>query len=159
MSFLTNLVGLDSIIQNIFEIVKRFVPDKSTQDQLQHEIELYKLTSDFQNAQSQIEVNKAEAEHDNIFVAGWRPFIGWVCGIAFIYHVILVPVILFIGNMFGHSIPVPVFDHDLLNNVLFGMLGLGGFRTAEKIYKQHAANQIVKTKIQYGKGSPNYQGK
>jgi hypothetical protein len=106
-------------------------------DKLAYEIQVYQVTSDFQNAMAQIEVNTEEAKHENLFVAGWRPFIGWVCGIAFSYHVIFIPLLQFIFGIFGMELPLPKFDHDLLSNVLYGMLGLGGFRTAERIHKTY----------------------
>src|SRR5574338_1031942 len=94
------ILGLTPIINTILDIIKRVVPDKSTQDQLAQEIALYQLSSDFQNAMAQIEVNREEAANESIFVSGWRPFIGWVCGIAFVYHVLLVPFIGFVASMF-----------------------------------------------------------
>lgn len=130
------MFAVDTIISGILGIVNKFIPDKSRAAEIQAQIEMYKLTSDFQNAMKQIEVNQKEAEHESIFVAGWRPFIGWVCGFAFTYHVLVVPLIVFISTMTSHPIPLPEFDVMLLMNVLFGMLGLGGFRTYEKVQAQ-----------------------
>jgi len=82
---------------------------------------------------SQVEVNKAEASHRSIFVAGWRPFIGWTCGVALAYHFILAPLIIFGVAWYGAEIPeIPAFDMDSLMTVLLGMLGLGGMRSFEK---------------------------
>ena len=76
---------------------------------------------------AQIQVNQNEAKHSSVFVAGWRPFVGWVCGFALLYHFIAQPVIvLFTG------IETPTFDMGTLTTVLMGMLGLGGLRTFEK---------------------------
>lgn len=130
------MFAVDTIISGILGIVNKFIPDKSRAAEIQAQIEMYKLTSDFQNAMKQIEVNQAEAGHDSVFVAGWRPFIGWVCGFAFTYHVLVVPAIVFISTMTKHPVPLPEFDVMLLMNVLFGMLGLGGFRTYEKVQSQ-----------------------
>lgn len=80
----------------------------------------------------QVELNKIEASHRSIFVAGWRPFIGWVCGFSFAYHFIVQPLLLFIAAAFGSEISTPVFDMDSLFTVLMGMLGLGGLRSLEK---------------------------
>ena len=74
------------------------------------------------------ELNKAEAQHRSIFVAGWRPFIGWVCGVAFATHYIIIPVIATYTDF-----AVPEFDTNSLFTVLMGMLGLGGLRTYEKM--------------------------
>ena len=74
------------------------------------------------------ELNKAEAQHRSIFVAGWRPFIGWICGVAFATHYIIIPVIATYTDY-----PIPDFDTNSLFTVLMGMLGLGGMRTYEKM--------------------------
>jgi hypothetical protein len=86
-----------------------------------------------QLALAQVEVNKAEAASGSLFKGGWRPFVGWICGIALLYHFILSPLILFTVALFGAEIPpIPEFDMGSLMTVLMGMLGLGGLRTYEK---------------------------
>ncbi len=75
----------------------------------------------------QLEINKIEAQHKSIFVSGWRPFIGWVCGLSLLYNVILTP----IGTAAGYE--MPLVDPSLLYPVLLGMLGLGAMRTTEKM--------------------------
>ena len=77
----------------------------------------------------QNEVNKIEAQHRSIFVAGWRPFIGWVCGVALLYNFILRDIIAWV---FPEQIP-PALQMDHLITILLGMLGLGGLRTYEKL--------------------------
>jgi hypothetical protein len=87
-------------------------------------------------AKGQLEINKAEAQSRNIFVAGWRPFIGWGCGVAMVWHFVLAPFIIFFASIFGATIPpLPEFDMGSLMTVLMGMLGLGGLRTFEKYKK------------------------
>ena len=77
----------------------------------------------------QAEINKIEAQHRTIFVAGWRPFIGWVCGVALAYNFILRDLLVwFIGP---EQVP-PALQMEHLMTVLVGMLGLGGMRTFEK---------------------------
>ena len=86
-----------------------------------------------QLALAQIEVNAAEAASGSLFKGGWRPCIGWICGIAFGYHFVLQPVIIFIVALVGIEIPeLPEFDMSTLLTVLGGMLGIGGLRTYEK---------------------------
>ncbi len=80
----------------------------------------------------QADINKQEAAHASIFVAGWRPFIGWVCGTAFAYHYILQPFLVFTLTAAGHPVNLPTFDMGALITVLGGMLGLAGMRTFEK---------------------------
>ena len=72
--------------------------------------------------------NEAEAMHRSVFVAGWRPFIGWVCGLAFAFHYIALPLILTYSD-----VEPPQFDTNSLFTVLMGMLGLGGLRSYEKM--------------------------
>lgn len=80
-------------------------------------------------AEVQGSVNAIEAQHRSLFVAGWRPFIGWVCGIALAYHYIIRDNIMFI---WPHLSELPPIDPSQLNTILMGMLGLGGLRTYEK---------------------------
>lgn len=76
----------------------------------------------------QAEINKVEAQNRNLFVSGWRPFIGWICGLAFGFHYIVMPLLL------AYTDIKPVeFDTNSLFTVLMGMLGLGGLRTYEKL--------------------------
>src|SRR3546814_15120057 len=71
---------------------------------------------------AQSEVNKVEAAHPSIFVAGWRPFIGWGCGCAFIYSAILAPLF-----------KLQPADIAFVQTVLMGMLGIAGMRSYEKV--------------------------
>jgi hypothetical protein len=78
----------------------------------------------------QSEINKVEAQHRTIFVAGWRPFIGWVCGVALAYNFVLRDLLIwFLGQ---EQVP-PALQMEHLMTVLVGMLGLGGMRTFEKL--------------------------
>lgn len=76
----------------------------------------------------QAEINKVEAQNRSMFVSGWRPFIGWICGFAFGFHYIVMPLLL------AYTDIKPIeFDTNSLFTVLMGMLGLGGLRTYEKL--------------------------
>jgi hypothetical protein len=77
----------------------------------------------------QSEINKMEAQHRSVFVAGWRPFIGWICGLALAYNFIIRDVIAWVSP----DIMPPAIQMDQLITILLGMLGLGGLRTFEKI--------------------------
>jgi hypothetical protein len=77
----------------------------------------------------QSEINKVEAQHRTIFVAGWRPFIGWVCGVALAYNFVLRDLLIWIVG--PEQVP-PALQMEHLMTVLIGMLGLGGMRTFEK---------------------------
>lgn len=92
------------------------------------------LAKDLHSAnQSQIELNKVEATHKSIFVAGWRPFIGWVCGAALAYQFILRDFISYIIRVCGSTVELPPeINISQLISILLAMLGMAGYRTFEK---------------------------
>lgn len=102
-------------------------------EQLKQTGELAELTAETDLAKGQQAINLAEASNDNVFISGWRPFIGWVCGVAFAYHFVLQPFMAFAFASFGYSFALPAFDMGALNTVLMGMLGLGGLRSFDKM--------------------------
>ena len=120
---------IDKLIGPITGIVNKFVVDKDLKMKLQHELETALHSANL----AQLEVNKAEAAHKNTFVAGWRPFVGWVCGVALAYHFILAPLLQFGFALAGMDQELPEFEFSQLSTVLMGMLGLGGLRTFEKM--------------------------
>ena len=83
---------------------------------------------------AQIEVNKIEASHRSIFVAGWRPFIGWVCGVGLAYAFIAAPFLEWITlNFFPSVSALPIIPTEALLTLVVSLLGLGGMRTVEKM--------------------------
>ena len=122
-----------SLIGPVTGLISEFIEDKDKANELAHKIDTMAEENAHELAKAQVEVNKAEAGHRSIFVAGWRPFIGWVCGIALAWHFVGVPVVNFVVAYLGLAVPaLPSFDMDSLMTVLLGMLGLGGLRTYEK---------------------------
>jgi hypothetical protein len=113
---------IGNIISKVADNVDRFTLDKQEKAELITEIN-----------KAQLEVNKVEAGHTSMFVAGWRPFTGWVCSFALLYHFILQPLLTFVLYTFGNEIVLPTFDMGTLTTVLLGMLGLGGMRSFEKV--------------------------
>ena len=98
--------------------------------------ELAQLTAETELAKAQTQINQVEAASQDRFVSRWRPFIGWVCGVAFAYHFVAQPLLAFLLAAGGHKVELPVFDMDALSTVLLGMLGLGSMRTIEKIKRK-----------------------
>jgi hypothetical protein len=82
---------------------------------------------------AQAEINKQEASNRSVFVAGWRPFIGWICGFGAMYDFILRPIANGLLPLLKISTSMPGPDTAALMSLLFGMLGLGGLRTFEKL--------------------------
>ena len=127
MSLIASLIG------PVSSLLDKVIPDADVKAKLAHEIATMSDQHAQQLALAQVEVNKEEAASGSLFKGGWRPFVGWICGIALLYHFILSPLILFTVALFGAEIPpIPEFDMGSLMTVLMGMLGLGGLRTYEK---------------------------
>lgn len=124
---------LSALIGPVTGLLDKFIEDKDQKNALAHEIATLATKQAHESAMAQVATNKEEAKHRSTFVAGWRPFIGWTCGVALAYHFVLHPIILFVVAVAGVDIPeLPAFDMDSLMTVLLGMLGLGGLRTFEK---------------------------
>lgn len=122
------------------ELIKKFLPDPQAQADAQLRLaamvqngELAELAARTELARGQLAINANEAGHASLWVAGWRPFIGWTCGGALFSQYILRPWVQWAAVVMGHPIPdLPGIDGELWQ-LLGGMLGLGALRTVEKI--------------------------
>lgn len=121
-----------ALIGPVASILDKFVEDKDQKNKLAHEIATLAEKQAHEANMAQVDVNKTEAAHRSIWVAGWRPACGWICAAALGWHFILQPIVLFAAAIFNITLPVPAFDMGSLMTVLMGMLGLGGLRTFEK---------------------------
>ena len=127
---------IQALIGPATKLLGKFIEDKDTKNKLAHEIATMAEKHAQELAKGQLEINKMEAQHRSIFVAGWRPFLGWGLSFAMIWHFVLVPMITFGFAYAGAEVPeLPAFDMESLMTVLMGMLGLGGLRTFEKYKK------------------------
>jgi hypothetical protein len=125
---------IEALIGPVSSLLDKFIEDKDQKAQLAHDLATMAGRHAQELAKGQLEINKAEAQHRNIFVAGWRPFIGWTCGVALAWHFVISPFVIFGASMAGFELPeLPEFDMGSLMTVLMGMLGLGGLRTFEKV--------------------------
>lgn len=79
------------------------------------------------------EIGKIEASHRSLFVAGWRPFIGWTCGAALAYTYILRDALVYFVLSPAQSEALPALNVSELSTLLYALLGLGGLRTFEKL--------------------------
>ena len=124
---------IQSLIAPVTGLLDKFIEDKDQKAALAHEIATMSQKPAQELSLAQIEVNKAEAQSGSLFKGGWRPAVGWVCAIAFLYHFLLKDIIMFVCAFAGVDIPdLPEFDMSTLLTVLGGMLGIGGLRTYEK---------------------------
>jgi hypothetical protein len=127
---------VSAILPTVTDVVGRFLPeDKEARAKAEREIEQQLATHLAQIDLAQMDINKEEAKSRNVFIAGWRPFIGWTCGIALAWTYVGVPVLQFILAQTGHLIDLPALDMSQMMPILMGMLGLGGLRTFEKFKK------------------------
>jgi len=127
LSVLTSLVG------PVTGLLDKFIEDKDQKAALAHEIATMGEKHSQEALLAQLEINKAEAASGSLFKGGWRPFVGWTCGIAFAYHFVFQPLLIFIFAYIGLETPdLPEFDVGTLLPVLGGMLGIGGLRSYEK---------------------------
>lgn len=129
----------DAIAGVIGKVIDRAWPDPTSRAQaaqalaeLQQAGEFKLIDAELQARQMQADVNKQEAASSDPFTSRWRPCVGYVCAAGLAYASILEPVIRVLAPMLGHSGPLPAVDTTLTMQLLFGLLGLGGFRTYEK---------------------------
>ena len=124
------------LIAPVFEVAKslieRWFPDPAQKAQAEAAFLAMTQEQEFKKIIAQLEVNAKEAASPHMFVAGWRPFVGWCSGLGFLYATIGQPILAWLALMNG-TVEPPVIDSDLLLTVLGGMLGLGTLRTFEKV--------------------------
>ena len=101
-------------------------------EQLKQNGDLAKMQAEVNLMLGQIEINKTEAQHPSVFVAGWRPAVGWVGALAFAYSTILEPFMRFVATLCGYGGEFPKLDDNLTMQILFGLLGIGALRSFEK---------------------------
>jgi hypothetical protein len=127
---------IDNLIEPVAGILERVIPDKSQAAKLAHEIATMSDKMAHEQVLAQLEVNKAEAASGSLFKGGWRPAIGWICGLALFWSFILQPFLVFFLLVFGVDLPpLPEVGTADLMPILLGMLGLGGLRSYEKVQK------------------------
>jgi len=123
---MADITGIGSIADFASTVVNKIWPDKSEQEKQQ-------IAAAVMVVQGQIDINKEEAKSPSVFVSGWRPFIGWVCGMACAWNWIGLKIALFIAAYSGVVLNMAPADIGEMMPVLLGMLGLGGLRTIEKV--------------------------
>jgi hypothetical protein len=129
------MLGLISaIMPSVMEVAGRFLPeDREKRAAAEREIQAKLTDSLAQVDLAQLGINKVEAAHRSVFVAGWRPFLGWSMGVAMTWTYVVMPIAQFILAQTGHLVDLPALNTGELMPVLMGMLGLGGLRSWEKV--------------------------
>jgi Holin of 3TMs, for gene-transfer release len=126
---------IGDVINSVKDLISEVVVDKDKRAELN--LELRKIEDQAQarlDAQilAQTEVNKVEAASSSLFVAGWRPAIGWVGAVALAYSFVVGPMLMWLATLFGYKGAMPVFQLQELMTLVMALLGIGGMRTYEK---------------------------
>jgi hypothetical protein len=131
---------LTAVLEIGGKVLDKIFPDPIERDKaklelfkLQQSGELAQLAADTDLAKGQIAINIEEAKSSSLFVSGARPFILWGCGFAMLYAALFEPIMRFIAVvMYHYAGTFPIIDTALTTQVLFGLLGLAGFRSLDK---------------------------
>ena len=116
---------LQALIGPVTGLLDKIIEDKDQKNALAHELATMADVHAQELAKGQLAVNAVEAAHKSLFVAGWRPFVGWICGVGLLYNVL-------ISQILAIWFEVPTVDPSLLTPILMGMLGMGAMRSYEK---------------------------
>jgi hypothetical protein len=114
-------------------LIDRLIPDKAEAEKARNQLEAQLVTAANEAAMAQVEVNKIEASHPSVFVAGWRPSIGWVCAAGLAWAFVLAPITSWALVVLGIRAELPAIHTDYLLELVLAMLGIGGLRTFEKL--------------------------
>ena len=115
------------------KVLDRVLPDPAQQAAAKLELMKLQQNGELTQIAGQMEINKVEAASSSIFVSGWRPSIGWICGAGFAVQFVIGPLAEWGSSLAGHPVKFPTMDTGTMMPLLLGMLGLGGLRTAEKL--------------------------
>lgn len=114
------------------KLIDKIFPDPQKKADALLKLEELRQNGDLAAIAGQTEINKIEAANPNLFVSGWRPFVGWTCGSGLAIQFVVGPLVGWASRLAGHPTDLPVLDLSLLITLLAGMLGLSGLRTYEK---------------------------
>ena len=123
---------LQALIGPVSSLLEKFIPDKDLRSKLSHEIATMAEKNAHEQIKAQLEINKTEAQHNSLFVSGWRPAVGWTCCLGMAANFLIIPMPNFALALALSNISIPLIDLETMLPVLLGMLGLGGMRSYEK---------------------------
>ena len=127
---------LKEVLAPVTDVISEVVVDKDKKNELNYKIQELIDRADqryHDELLGQIEINKEEAKHASVFVAGWRPFIGWVSGASLAYTFVLSPFIEFFARLLGYTGVMPLPDTSSLMTLITAMLGVGAMRSFDKL--------------------------
>lgn len=121
-----------ALIAPVASILDKFIEDKDQKNKLAHEIATLAEKQSHELNLGQIDINKTEAQHRSIWVAGWRPCLGWVASLSFAWIFLLQPIAQWILILCGNNAVLPSLQTDVLMELTFALLGMAGLRSWEK---------------------------
>ena len=124
---------IEQLIGPVTGLLDKFIQDKDQKAKLAHEVATMAQRHAQELAKAQLEVNKAEAAHNSMFVAGWRPAVGWCCVLGMAGNFLIIPMANFSLALMEVQVNIPLIDLETMMPVLMGMLGLGAMRSYEKV--------------------------
>jgi hypothetical protein len=127
------LALVPALLPALSTLIDRLIPDKAEAEKARNQLEAQLVTAANAAAMAQVEVNKVEAAHSSVFVAGWRPSIGWVCAAGLAWAFVVAPVASWALMVLGIRAELPAIQFDHLFELVLAMLGIGGLRTFEKL--------------------------
>lgn len=128
------MMAWEFVIGPIANIIDKLIPDADAKAKAHAELMMLQAKGELDAQLGQIQINIEQAKHPSLLVSGGRPFVMWVCGIALAYATIVEPLFRFIATVvFGYTGAFPVIDTTLTLQILLALLGLGGYRSFEKV--------------------------
>jgi len=115
------------------KLIDKLFPDPHKKAEALFKLKELEQSGDLAVIAGQNQINAVEAANPNLFVSGWRPFIGWICGAGLACQLVVGPLVTWLATLAGRPIALPIMPIELLTTLLIGMLGLGGMRTMEKL--------------------------
>ena len=115
------------------QVIDRVWPDPTQANAAKLQLMQLQMSGELTQLTGQMDINKAEAANPSVFVSGWRPFVGWVCGAACAWNWLGLPIAKFAMTVAGHPVNISPADISEMMPILMGLLGLGGLRTFEKL--------------------------
>jgi hypothetical protein len=128
-----DVAGIGAVADFAGKVLERIFPDPTERMKAQTALTQLQESGELAKLAGQMEINKVEAASTNWFIAGWRPFVGWICGLGLAYVAIVEPIARFIALQLAYKGAFPVIDTNLTMQVLLGMLGLAAARSIEKV--------------------------
>ena len=129
---MAGIIDIGTAFLPIINRVLDLIPDPAAKQKAQLEMQARLMEMVREESNKQADINAAEASNPNLFVAGWRPMIGWVCAVSFAWFYLGAPIIAWFLAIAGVHVDLPVFDKNNLMELTMGMLGMGALRSFDK---------------------------